>query len=191
MITEKQLKEIVKLSESVPEEYRQKCFELLLGHTLQSYSPRTPVKKPAPDEIPQESTSLGEQFVLPIDVKAFLSQYGLDESLLWRFFLIEGSEIRHIYKLKATKKTKAQIQHALMMSLESAITTGQFEVGIEDLRARCKDQKCYDSSNFMKTIKTTYCHLFKGVQDVETVVLSPGGKSELADLLEELSGADG
>lgn len=184
LITENQLEEIVKLSESVPEEYRQKCFELLLTNSLElSSSHSIPQTKPITDEVAKEPPT-NVPFVLPIDARAFLSQYGLDESVLWSFFLAEGAETRHIYKLKTTKKTQAQIQHALMMSLEHGIATGRFEVAVEDLRIRCKDEKCYDT-NFTKSIKS-YAQYFKQVEDVETLVLSPDGKSALADLLEEL-----
>ncbi len=126
-------------------------------------------------------------FVLPIDVKAFLSQYGLDESKLWKLFLVEGEENRPIYQLKVTRKASAQIQHALMMALETAIATGQFQVDIEALRSRCIDQKCYDAPSFTKNIKDK-ANLFRSIAPDQPLTLSPDGKTGLAELLEQLKG---
>ncbi len=183
-ITIAELKEIVELVNTVPDEYRPKCFELLLNHALS----QLPVSTAAPPTTVMHtpaSTPLSKPFILPIDVKAFLTQYGLDESLLWKFFLVEDSEIRPIYQLKAAKKAAAEIQHALMMCLETAISTGQFQVAIESLRTRCQDQKCYDLPNFMKNINYK-ANLFKAILEDQPLILSPEGKSELAELLEKL-----
>lgn len=184
-MTADELKKIVDLAKSVPEKYRQKCFELLLSDALRTISPPPPIV--SPHTPPPPPSSPPKQFVLPIDVKAFLSQYGIDESLIWKFFLIEGAEIRPIYQLQVTNKAKAQIQHALLMALETAISSGQFQADIESLRSRCQEQKCYDAPNFMKNLKYS-ASLFKAVEDDQPLSLSPEGKSELADLLEQLKG---
>ncbi len=182
-ITQEELKKIIDLTKTVPEEYRQKCFELLLSNALKSLSP------PEPDVTPEtikdtKKLKTAPQFVLPIDVKAFLSQYGLDESLIWKLFIVEGTDIRPIYKLSVHKKATAQIQHTLMMALETAITTGQFQVDVESIRTRCEEQKCYDAPNFMKIIRNNES-LFKSIEKDQPLTLSPEGKAELADVLEQ------
>jgi hypothetical protein len=176
LLTAEKLKEIVELTNTVPPEYRQKCFDLLLSYALKSLTPPPPPPPPPPP---------GGPFILPIDVKAFLSQYGLDEAKLWKLYFIDGGEIRPIYQLTETKKSRVQIQHALLMALESALLTGQFQVGIEALRTRCNEQKCYDKINFMTNLKT-YKGLFKAVEKDQPLVLSPEGKSELSDIIEQL-----
>ena len=190
-ITTEELQKIVELAKTVPEEFRQKCFELLLGHALNTRqsTPQTTPSATATNALPSSATPTQTQkpFIMPIDVKAFLSQYGLDESILWKFFLLDGNEIRSIYQLQVTKKARAQIQHALMMTLENAITTGQFQVVIENLRSRCDEQKCYDATNFTKNIKDN-ASLFKSIANDQPLLLSPDGKSELAELLEQLKG---
>lgn len=186
-ITNEELQKIVELANSVPEEYRQKCFELLLANTLQAKQPviQTP---PAENKGAEIHTPVKQQpFILPIDVRAFLSQYGLNESVLWKFFIRDGDEIRPIYQLKVTKKGTAQIHHALMQTLENAIVKGQFQVDVETLRNRCVDQKCYDSTNFSANLKNN-AKLFKSLDVDQPLSLSPDGKSELAELLEQLQG---
>ncbi|MBI4764968.1 MAG: hypothetical protein HY787_10225 [Deltaproteobacteria bacterium] len=186
MITVEGLKKIVELCKTVPEEFRQKCFELLLQHSLQATEPTNKlVPPPTDDQTHQTPPIKHKQFRLPMDVKAFLSQYGIEDSLLWKLFLIEGTEIRPIYNLKTTKKAKAQISLALLMALQNAISTGQFQVDIEELRKQCGEHKCYDSPNFMKNLKLNE-KFFKEVSSDKPLILSPDGKSDLADLLEEM-----
>jgi hypothetical protein len=183
-ITKEELKKIVELVETVPQEYRQKCFEILLSHSLQATTSTSLPLLPS-GSVSSQVTIPSKAFVLPIDVKAFLGQYGLEEPLLWKFYFIEGDQVRPIYRLSTRKKAVAQIQHALMLSLENAIATGQFQVDVEVLRSRCQDQKCYDRPNFMKNIKAN-ANLFKTVAGDQPMSLSPDGKSTLADLLEQL-----
>lgn len=186
-ITAEQLKGIAELANSVDQEYRVKCFELLLAHALQI--PAIPKDNLASKPVPTPTTVpfIAEQpFMLPIDVKALLSQYSLSEAKIWKLFLAEGNEIRHLYHLSSTKKATVQIQHALLMALENALLTGQFQVGIEDLRKRCSEAKCLDPINFSTTLKNKK-DLFKSVNKEEPLVLSPEGKSELADLIEKLN----
>ena len=184
-ITEDDLKRVVKLTEAVPQEYRQKCFEILLGHALQGVPSRRPAGSPAEQVLSQAPITAPTRFVLPTDVKAFLSQYGLDESVLRKHYLVDGDQVRPIYQLNTTSKTRALIQLALMMALGNALSTGRFEVDREGLRARCKELKMYDRGNFSKNIQR-YARMFKTVDPEEPLSLSPEGKTELADLLEQL-----
>jgi hypothetical protein len=183
MITTEKLKEITELAESVPESFRLKCFELLLSHHLSAqetkHDTKVTHKGEAKDEFPKHT------FVLPIDVKAFLNQYSIDEAVLNKLYLIEGNNVRPIYNLKVNKKAASQIQHALLMSLENALINGEFKFKIETLRQRCKDLKCFDTANFMAILKKN-SSLFKSLDDEEAVFLSTDGKAELADTIEEL-----
>jgi hypothetical protein len=130
-------------------------------------------------------------FIIPIDVKALLNQYKLPEDTLWQVFHVQGGEIRPIYQLKTLKKGRAQIEHALLMSLESALTSGngQFQVTTEALREKCTEQGCYDKSNFAQHLKNN-AKYFRSVELDGTLVLSPDGKAELADVIETLTSKD-
>jgi hypothetical protein len=187
-ITKEGLAKIVELVNSVPTEFRQKCFEILLGNTLQTpqlFSMQKDTGTSIQETTQSQIQKSSKPFVLPIDVKAFLTQYKLDESILWKCFLVEGGEIRPLYHLKVTKKATAQIQHALMLCLENALSKGQFSVDIEVLRTRCQENKCYGSDNFIRNLKNNDW-LFKGVPTDQPLVLSSDGKAELADLIEQI-----
>src|SRR5437870_2718188 len=138
VITEAELQEIVALANSVPEDYRQKCFELLLSHSMQGFGRAAPSPIPAAPAAMAEAPS--NPFVIPIDVKALLNQFSLPEEALWKVFHVQGNDIRPIYRLKTDKKGRAQIEHALMMALGSALTSGQFQVMTDALRQRCMDE---------------------------------------------------
>jgi hypothetical protein len=183
MITTEKLKEITELAESVPEPFRLKCFELLLSHHLSAQETKHDTKVTPKGETKTEFPK--HTFVLPIDVKAFLNQYSIDEAVLSKLYFIEGNNVRPIYNLKAHKKAAAQIQHALLMSLENALINGEFRFNIEALRQRCKDLKCFDAANFMAILKKN-SSLFKDLDDEEAVFLSTDGKAELANVIEEL-----
>jgi len=182
------LSQIVELAESVPERYRDSCFQVLLSYQLSTRQPNVVPPPSRADEVIVVPAP-ASKFILPIDVKAFLSQYEISEDRLWRLFFIEGSEVRPIYQLKATSRASAQIQTALLMSMETALATGQFQVPLESLRTRCQEQKVYESSDFTTNLKYRQ-KLFKEIDPEQPLVLSPDGKSELADLVEELTKID-
>lgn len=183
-VSAEQLKHVVELANTVPQEFRIKCFELLLANMLQSSSP--PAAVAPPTQQPPSPKSTAKPFVLPIDVRAFLSQFRLDESKIWSLFLVEENEVHPIYQLHTVKKAKAQIQLALLMTLQNALRGDQFQVGIEDLRTSCTENKVYDSPNFNAVLRQNKA-LFKVVDKEQPLTLSPEGKSELADLIEDLN----
>jgi len=182
-ITTEELQEIVRLANSVPEEYRQKCFELLLSRSLESMELPQNGRPPAPVAAKQPARQ--ENLNLPIDVKAFFNQHRLDLNTISSLFHIEGTEVRPIYTLSDTTKVKAEINLALLIALETALRTGQFQVEIETLRTRCQEQKCYDMANFMRHIKN-HSRLFKVISTDQPLSLSVEGKAQLGDLLKRL-----
>ncbi len=83
-----------------------------------------------------------------------------------------------------------QIQLALLLSLENALKNGQFQTTIEVLRQRCVDLKSYEASNFMNNLNNN-AKFFKTINKEQPLVLSPDGKSELADVIESMNGSNG
>ncbi|MFW9886885.1 MAG: hypothetical protein ACFFER_01810 [Candidatus Thorarchaeota archaeon] len=176
---------VLKIVEDVPEEYKLKTYEILLTNYLQ---PVRITREASPEERiePDVTPDADEPFLVPIDVKAFMAQNGLSEELLKQLFLIEGNEIRPIFILKTTKKAAAQIQIACLLSLENALRGNRFEFSLEDARKRVQDFKAYDSKNFKPTF-TRNKDLFGSLDDEEHISLSPAGKTELAEIIEEIT----
>jgi hypothetical protein len=178
---ESKITELVAISEKLPERYREKCFEILLHHYLQTDRLNSNESVgPSEVEVPPEPT----KFSIPLDVKAFLTQYGVAESDIPKLFYIEGPEIRPIYNLKKKDViADAQIQLALLKAFENALRPGgMFEFSFDDVKKLCLDHKVYDSSNFKANFRNN-ARFFRGLKTEKHVELSPDGKSELAETI--------
>jgi len=178
-----EIKKIVDICEQIPQIYRNSCFEILLKSRLGGVSSiQKPAKPIEPRLVEEEST-----FELPIDVRAFLSQFELDESAIQKLFLIENKEIRPKFTISTTIKSKAQMQVALLLALENSIKNPsvKFEFASEDVRERCRDHTVLDAPNFTKHFKNNK-KLFKSLSDLENISLSPDGKSELAETISQI-----
>lgn len=180
---EKEVKEIVKICEAIPDPYRIKCFEALMGHLLIPTS-----EEKIPEKKESDTSKSGPQIVLPIDVRALFQQYSIDEKLIEKLFFIEGGEIRSIYNIPTIKKSQAQMQVALLVALENTIKNPnkKFEFSAEQIRQKCIDLQCYDLANFAKHFKSNK-DLFKSLDDLENISLSADGKAELAETITQIT----
>jgi hypothetical protein len=179
---EKPIQEIITLTNKIDERYREKCFEILLNFYLMEKTGK-PIAASVKEGLKEKGTAK-ESFEVPIDVKAFLTQQRIPEDVISKLFLIEKGEIRPIYNITPTKKSKGQIQVALLIALENAIKAPnhKFEFSIENVRTQCTKLNVYDMSNFSANFKSNG-RLFNGLDDEEHVELSPDGQTELAETI--------
>ena len=182
-VLKQKILEIIEIVEDLPEKYSEKAFEILLSNAI------SPIQKPIIPEHsmvvePPTPSGIPDNFVIPIEVRAFLQQYELDESVIAKIFIIENDTIFPTYSLKTTVKTQAQIQVSLLAALQNALSTGDFVFDIEYARNRCRDLKVYDKKNF-RTYYRNNVSLFRDL-DSNNIELSPDGKSELADVIREI-----
>ena len=182
--TKKIIKEVISIVDDVPEPFKEKCFDILLAKYLQEGLIQRKKLTDGKKE-PSEEQSQRAKFVIPIDVRAFLQQYEISEDSLQQMFYIENNYIKPIYHIKTTKKSKAQLQFALLISLENALENGKFVFAIEAVRQKCVEHKCYDKDNF-KSIFKNNSKFFKSLSDEDSVELSPDGKAELAEVISEM-----
>ena len=105
---------------------------------------------------------------------------------------MQEGEIRHIYKISTTTKSKAQIEAALLMALENTIKdpNKKFEFSSEQVRQRCVDLQLYDMKNFATHFKNNEKY-FKSLDDLEHIVLSAEGKAELAETINQIINEQG
>ncbi|MCX6648644.1 MAG: hypothetical protein NTV61_04565 [Candidatus Bathyarchaeota archaeon] len=176
-----QMQEIIGKVEQIPEYYRMKAFEVLLNQKLTGTQLPFEIVK---HETKSEPVPTGK-FIIPIDVRAFLQQYEVAEEKLKKLFLMQDKEVRPTYQITTTKKSRSQIQIALLVALETALKGGKFEFNAETVRTRCQELKSYDQPNFQANFKNNQS-LFKSLADPEHVELSPDGKSALADVISEI-----
>lgn len=179
---EKPIQDIIKLVEKFDEKYREKCFEILLDVYLQKKLQLITEPKAAARE--KEMQGEKEEFTIPIDVRAFFHTHNVPEECLQKLFLLEKKQIRPVYKISTTKKSKAQIQIALLTALENALRVqgNKFEFSMEDVRQKCKNRAVYDTRNFKSHFKNNRKY-FTALADEEHIDLSPEGRTELAEVI--------
>jgi len=182
---EKPIQSIIKLVEKLDEKYRLKCFEILLNFYLRKEFKIEAEKEVATGE---ESGRKEEEFLVPIDIRAFLQQHSIAEEKVQGLFLMEKNEVRPIYKITTTKRATAQLQIALLTALEHALRKqgNKFEFSIKTVRQKCKDLAVYDGANFSAIFKKSK-DLFKDLDDPEHVELSAEGKTELAEVISQVA----
>jgi len=185
----KKIEEIANIAKSAPDEFKEKCFELLLDDYLERER-RIPGSEKAKDKRSDgtPSNEKGRKEEIHIKVKAFLRKFDLTPDQLKKLFWIEGDLIEPIYKLTTTGVSKSQIQISLLEALKEAIKSGKFEFNTENIRSLCNDKKCYDKSNFTKHFKNNK-GLFKSetFTKEEPVELSDEGAEKLAGVIKELT----
>lgn len=172
---------IIKIIGQYPDKFQPVLLEILLKDALES-SRKTISMEPSISVVDTRT----EDFILPIDVRAFLIQYSLNEGLLYKLFYIENNQISPIWRIKTIKKSIAQIQVALLISLENALKNGKFEFSYEEVRNRCKENLIYDANNFSTNFRSNKKY-FKSFLDRDRITLSPEGKEKLSDAILELT----
>lgn len=191
-----EIKEIASISESVPEQFREKCFEILLAHLI---APTYQKKKPAEVEAPDEDKVLesdkpnlqGETSMpLPAVVKAFMKRSGITADDLEKVAYFEDEEFHFLSEPSTKTISRGQIDWALLLAIRNAITGKGFEVDPEDLRSLCQEKGYYDPTNFWKAFKSAKNKaFFNGDLEAQGDArkLTAAGQDELANVLRNLA----
>lgn len=204
----KELKKIVDITKECPENLQQSCFEILLRDFLESRKrdegkgkelPDTAVKKPkgtSPEhKVPattEVATGQGSDVTpseLHVKARKFMEKYSISIEQLNQIFYKEGDKILPLFDdLKTTRTSESQIRVALLIALVNALSSGEFEANVEEVRTECQARKCYDMNNWRNNFQNN-ASLFdfeKYKKGLKAVRLSEPGKKELADLIKEL-----
>ena len=177
------IEEITKICEKVPQEYRAKCFELLIQSLLNENKVST--SQTQSEQVAKQDT-VKKPFIKPVQVRAFMSQYEVGEEAIDKIFLLEDENVVPTYTIKAKKASKSQLEVTLLKALENALKGNDFKFSKEDVRTLCDQHKCYDQPNFSANLKKS-TNLFNSLEDPESISLSPEGKQALADIILEIT----
>lgn len=186
-----EIKEIGKIASSVPEAFREKCFEVLLNHLLTGQAQTPPPPPPPPlkqDKSPPHRTGA---ISLPSHVKAFMRRKGVTQEQIEAIVMLEGDEFHFIKEPEHGQAAKGQIEWALLLALKNGILNNTLKADPEDIRSMVQEKGFYDSANFAANFKKQkYASLFRGAleRQGEAQALSTEGETALADLIKELSG---
>jgi hypothetical protein len=179
----KPIQDIISFTDTIDVEYREKCFEVLLNYYL---SDGLAAKSHGALEASKRGTFVIAD--LSTEAKAFLEQYNISEQVLNKLFVKEKGTIHPLYKITETRRTKAQIQIALLTAFENALKTSSdtFEFSVNTVRQRCMDIKMYDGRDFFINFMDA-SGLFGSLNNHEVIKLSSIGKAELANIVLALS----
>jgi len=195
-----EIQEIVELIKIVPEPLQLRAFEILLQDALDRLAGKKRThhrdkeqeeeleEKPPRKTEGRDSEGLDPN-ALPMRVKAFMKRTKVKAPQIGNLFHIEGKQYEPIWALKVTKFSKAQVNIALLQSLQRALTSGEFSFDREEVRTACKDKKSYDHTNFKANFQNNG-KLFSGLDKDGLVSLTDDGMTTLASLITELAGAD-
>ena len=196
--------EIVAIAKDCPENFQEKCFELLLADYLQQCHPKASSggeDGKQPEHTDNESKKENEGKKIPkqediaetnLHVKArqFLKKSSLTVKDINQLFYKEEGDFKPLYDdLKTTKASESQIRVALLHALLKGMHTGDFEFNGESVREEVQARKCYDISNFAAHFKKNE-ELFEGFTKYDklnpTIKLSAAGKAKLAEVIKEI-----
>lgn len=189
-----EIQEISKIAQNVPEQFRDKCFELLLKNLLEPAREKastetvdnsTKTENKIDEEIKNKDKSEG----IPVNaqLRVFMRKYNITEAQLNNITHYEDGKVFFIEEPKNTTVTKGQIEWALLLAFKNAILSKDFTVDPEDLRSICQDKGYYDAANFAAVLKRN-SDLFKEalVPQGKASSLSDEGFIALADLIKKL-----
>jgi hypothetical protein len=199
-VLKKEIQEIVELVKTMPDSLQVRALEMLMQDLLDRQAGKTANKggkdkedddeKDKPDKKPlrRESTSL-DSSTLPMRVKAFMKKHEVTAGQIEKLFHIEGKQYEPIWTVETTKFSKAQIQIALLQSLQHALTSGEFSFDREEVKTECKNKNCYDGTNF-KANFTNNQKYFSGLdKEAGVISLTDEGMKALAAIVVRLAGS--
>jgi len=164
-----ELKEIVATAESVPEKYKEKCFEILFNRLMDAFQVG-PAEKPKQigDSLPKSAK------------KPPTSNY---ENVI----ATEGDLVTVIQSPPGNTVADKNVNAALLYLFGKELLD-QNEATFSEVRNVCKEHGCLDPTNFSKNIKRAKKYfIFSGTGPSQTIKLTVPGRNKAGSLVAELN----
>lgn len=187
-----ELKEIAEVAASVPEPFREKCFEILLQHLLLgSVSPPEAgaSKVEDPSSTGESETLATTKIPVQAQLRVFMQRTGVTLQQLERLVLVDGTDVHFVHEPAHGTVAKGQMEWALLLALKQAIQANEFSTDPEDVRSICQEKGFYDKANFAAIFKRQpYATYFKQPLQPQgsRQTLSTEGQTALAELIKAL-----
>lgn len=147
------IQQITEIASAVPEEFRQKCFELLMinllgGTTSPVSAPVATLANPAlPLPMP---TALGFTGQAPMTalLSAFVKKAGLTPEQFAQVVGYRHGQITFFREPRIVRAYQGQIEWSLLLALKNAILKGAFLVDAEEVRLACQEKGFHDRRSF-------------------------------------------
>jgi hypothetical protein len=179
-----EIMEIAEIANSVPEQFKQKCFEILLTRLVSEESREKNGK--------EKDTLLDKRKTdLPVttQLRVFMRKTGITEAELKEVVMFADNNVHFIKEPSESKITSGQIEWSLLLALKNTILNDKMCVDPEAVRSVCQEKGCYDVANFAANFKSPkYKKFFKGLMEPqgEAQTLSKEGQDELASIIRKL-----
>jgi len=188
-----QVKEIWEATAGVPENLREKCFEILLNRLIPSNPGQfNGSENPVSQHSDDPSVRTGEAYPFSGHMRAFMRRTQVTGENIFNILIVDDGEVHFTSEPEANTKAQGVLQWALLLALRNALVSekGELRVDPEELRSICQEKGYYDK-NFTTTIKNKKnAPLFGGMLEPkgDARKLSPKGEEKLGDLIRELGG---
>lgn len=188
------VKEISEIAASVPEKFRDKCFELLLANLLKNESGSQADK--GKDDTDKGKLDVkddkGAKSSIPMttQLRLLMKKTGVTTEELEKLIMYDSSDVHFIKEPHDVGIAKGQNEWALLLALKNAIVNDSLTTDPEDVRSLCQEKGFYDKANFATNFKSAkYAKLFKSalVPQGAAEPLSSEGQDELGKLIKRLA----
>jgi hypothetical protein len=182
-----EIDQIAEIAMRLEQPFQQACFEILLRQALEERQGLTGTHPPSPASDPSDSWEAG---IDPAHLKTVMSKTGATKEELGAVFKIADGRYVLLKRPKPRTASRAQIEWALLLALRGGVLVGECLVDIEDVRRACKDNRCYDGSNFAANFRALkWARFFDGAVATGAfpVPLSWQGEAELGRLIKSLA----
>lgn len=189
---------IVEIAQTVPEPFRERCFDALLNALLNEGDARPPAPPPPPAQptpaaaaaeppAPPAGTQSG---ALPLkgQMRVFMTRTSISEATLDKVVSFVDGEIHFIRDPKPANLATGQIEWSLLFALKNAIENNAFTVDGNQMRQTLDEKGFLDAKNFWAIFGRNEKLFAKALTSGDPrQVLSADGQAELAKLIELLA----
>ena len=193
-----EIKAIADIAGSVPDMFKERCFEVLLQNLLVSTQPaekpaQPPYGKPSATEELQDTQALaanGGGVPTPSQIKVFMQKTGVTAAELAKVVMYDDKIVHFIQEPLCNKIARGQVEWALLLALKKGIEKNVLDVDPEEVRSICQEKGFYDAANFATNFKGALtAKLFQGEMKKQgaTQKLSNDGLAELGKIVKEFA----
>lgn len=186
----KEIKEISEIAASVPDAFKEKCFEILLNHVLSGEKGKVPPKKDEKEKEVREDESDASSIEVPSHVRAFMRRREISQEQIDSLVMLDGEDLHFIKEPSHNEASRGQNEWALLLALKNGILNNSLKADPEDVRSLVQDKGYYNSKNYSTNFKKEkYAVYFKGVMEAQgsAQALSQDGEKALAELIVSLT----
>jgi hypothetical protein len=189
------VKEIAEIAASVPEQFRDKCFELLLTNLLRENdgdgTTGDDKNKKEERKSPEDETKpKGDGVPITTQLRVLMKKTDVTKEEIDKILLYDNKAVHFIKEPSTKGVTTGQMEWALLLALKNAIENDSLATDPEELRSVCQDKGYYDKTNFSGVLKQERnAKLFRKalVKQGPAEPLSSDGQDALGELIKRLA----